>query len=75
MAIDRPRHILSQGRDVLFDGRRFVVETCVDAQGSQVGMVPRGGDGYDVGGGVEEVYLLDSGHACVRGGAVDEELC
>ena len=75
MAIDRPRHILSQGRDVLFDGRRLVVETSVGAQGLQAGMVLRRGDGDDVGEGVEEVGLLDSVHACVRGGAVNEELC
>ena len=74
MAINRPRHILPQSLDVLFDGGRCIVETRVGAQGLQAGMVLGGGYGDDVDGGVEEVCLLDGVHACVCGGAVDQEL-
>lgn len=75
MAVNCPGHILSQSFDVLLDGGRLVVEACVGAQGLQAGMVLAGGYGDDVDGGVEEVRLLDGVHACVCGGAVDEELC
>ena len=74
MAINRPRHILPESLDVLVDGGGLVVEAYVGAQGLQARMVLGGGYGDNVGGGVEQVRLLDGVHACVRGGTVDEEL-
>ena len=74
MAINRPCHILPESLDVLLDGGGLVVEAYVGAQGLQARMVLGGGYGNNVGGGVEQVRLLDGVHACVRGGTVDEEL-
>ena len=74
MAINRPRHIPAKSLDVLLDGRGLVIGAYVGAQGLQARMMLGGGYGDNVGGGVEQVRLLDGVHACIRGGTIDEEL-
>ena len=74
MAINRLCYVLPKSFDVLFDGSRLVIETRVGAQGLQAGVMLSGGDRDNIDGGVKDVRLLDNVHACVCGGAVDEEL-
>ena len=68
MAVDALADILAQFPHVIDDGARFVVEDGVGAELAEEGVVLRGGERDDKGGGVEEARLLDRVHAHVRGG-------